>query len=162
MVRQFIVGQPECDKLVAQYLTRMHWSHAVFYVHGFNPSMVIHDFNIAGFLVFPAETYPPLLIYSNTILTITVSSECFEPITWQVHKVLKGFGVVKIGETPRCLVSKPLESWNPLAFEKGSGVSILEAPDHDASFQTALRQGLVAQPALRAICSRLLKAFSSL
>jgi hypothetical protein len=42
--------------------------------------VVIDDFNIVSIAIFKAETYTPLIVYTDASLSRTIMNQCFEPI----------------------------------------------------------------------------------
>jgi len=47
--------------------------------------MVVNDFNVMWAIVMPGETDAPLIIDSDTELSIAVPAEGFEPVAGQEH-----------------------------------------------------------------------------
>jgi hypothetical protein len=42
--------------------------------------MVVHDFNINGITIYPDKTDSPLIVDSNTVLSLPVSTKCFQSV----------------------------------------------------------------------------------
>lgn len=64
--------------------------------------MVIDDFDIGRIAVLPAETDSPLIIDSNTVLTVPISSEFFQSISrWdpQISKCIRRIQDQKLSQS---------------------------------------------------------------
>jgi hypothetical protein len=44
--------------------------------------MIVNDLNVVGVTAAPQETYTPLIIDADTVLTFTVALQCFQAIPW--------------------------------------------------------------------------------
>jgi hypothetical protein len=50
------------------------------------------DGDRGGFIVGPLEANAPMVVGANAVLTLTMASECFEPVAWTGRDGLKGPG----------------------------------------------------------------------
>jgi len=58
--------------------------------------MVIHNFHLSGITLMPDKANPPLVIYTNPVLTGAAAFECFQPITRWCQQILQTPGPVQV------------------------------------------------------------------
>jgi hypothetical protein len=51
--------------------------------------MIVNDLYITGAINTPSETDTPLLIDADTVLSLSVSAQCLEPVTRQIHEIFQ-------------------------------------------------------------------------
>jgi hypothetical protein len=93
--------------------------------------MVIGYFNIAGVSVFPAKTYPPLIVDPDAVLSPAIALQDLKPIARRNPEILKALGLMKIQEFPPC---NSLERTNPRhvqVIKQFPGFCITKGPYHD-------------------------------
>jgi hypothetical protein len=101
-------------------------------------SMVVDDFNELRAIRRPSKTDAELVVDSNTVLALTVSFKCFEPVAWGNPQVLKSLGSVQSVKFPS---SHGMQlSWKTPASCLGGpavvdvfGGRVCEGLDHDES-----------------------------
>ena len=94
--------------------------------------MVVNDFNVSGTSLCPDKAKSPLLVYPNTVLTLAITGERFEPIARRrPHEVQSQRSVQlrKFSLGDRTEGSKPLRI---LPLEKRLRILALERQDHCA------------------------------
>jgi len=65
--------------------------------HCKNPySMVINDLNLEGVTTLPPKYDPPLIIYTDRVVTLPITSQCFKPVPWRYAQVFQFGGIVYI------------------------------------------------------------------
>jgi hypothetical protein len=69
--------------------------------------VVIRDFNVVGISRAPAETDPPLLVDSDTVLPISVTPELLESVAGRDPKIFEDRGGIEHPEFPK---SGPLDT----------------------------------------------------
>lgn len=73
-------------------------------------SVVIHNLDIISVTVNPFETYTPLVITTNTVVTITVAAQSLQPITGWYKQILQRPCPVKIQSACVVPVSQKTEN----------------------------------------------------
>jgi len=58
--------------------------------------MIIHNFNIAGAIIFPTKTNTPLPVDSNAVLPCPITGQRLQPVAAQSRQVLQYFCISKI------------------------------------------------------------------
>ena len=58
--------------------------------------MVVNDLNVVGIAASPQETYTPLIIDADAVLTLAVGLQCFQTISWRNHQILQGASTVQV------------------------------------------------------------------
>jgi len=58
--------------------------------------MVIHNFNVSGFIFDPLEANSPLIVYANAVLSCAISFEPLKPVSRRSHQILQIFSVIKV------------------------------------------------------------------
>ena len=66
------------------------------------PLMIIHNFHVESVSISPDEAYSPLVVNSNTVLSLTVSFKGLEPIARRGSQVAQLRGTVKHGQFSVC------------------------------------------------------------
>jgi hypothetical protein len=59
-------------------------------------SVVVGNLNIIGVTIVPSKANPPLIIDSNAVLTLAVSRQSFEPISWGRSEICEVSGIVNL------------------------------------------------------------------
>ncbi len=68
--------------------------------------MIINDLDVVGITIMPLKTNTPLLVYSYTVLTGTISFQSFKSIAWRNPQVFCALGVVNHPQfSPRNLLN---------------------------------------------------------
>ncbi len=62
--------------------------------------MIVGDFHLVGIAITPLEADPPLIIDSNTVLSLPVSPECFQPVSWRGSEISKFRSRVQLPQFP--------------------------------------------------------------
>jgi hypothetical protein len=65
--------------------------------------MVIHNLHIAGVVVFPPETDPPLIIDADTVLALPVAGKRLEPVPGRDPEIRQRHRRIQQVESPLCL-----------------------------------------------------------
>ncbi len=60
--------------------------------------MTINDFDITRPIEVPRETDPPWIIDADAVLPLTVTAQCLEMVTRQIHQRLQGVGGIQYPE----------------------------------------------------------------
>jgi hypothetical protein len=81
----------------------------------------------------PFETYPPLLVDADRMLSCSVSLQGFKTIAWKPGEIGKVEGGVKYFEPLPALPVKTLERPHELAFGEKLGALVPEGQDHAVS-----------------------------
>ena len=93
--------------------------------------VVIHDFNVVGISRAPAETDPPLLVDSDTVLPISFTPELLESVAGRDPKIFEDRGS---DEHPEFSKGGPLNArpkfLDGFAPEQGFSVPVSETLDH--------------------------------
>ena len=58
--------------------------------------MIIHDFNVFGFVVRPFEADTPLIVDTNAILPGTIALQLLKVIARRGNQILRIFGIVQV------------------------------------------------------------------
>jgi hypothetical protein len=56
--------------------------------------VVIHNLNIKHITVTPPKTQPPLIVYTNAVLSCPIAFQGFQPITGRASQKLQAGGIV--------------------------------------------------------------------
>jgi hypothetical protein len=78
--------------------------------------MVIHDFDRIRSIVFPDKTNSPLVIDSNAVLALAVTTQAFQPVTRQPGQVSQTGGLIQPVQAAFRLCLDTVESSYPMAF----------------------------------------------
>jgi len=93
--------------------------------------VVIDDLNVAGISRTPAETYPPLLVDSDTVLPISVTPELLNSVARRDPKIVENRGSIEHPEFPKGGPLNPrpkfLDGFTP---EQALSVAVSETLDH--------------------------------
>jgi hypothetical protein len=92
--------------------------------------MVINDFNIfcTGFC--PPEADSPLSVYTDAILSGSISLERFQAITGRYSQILEICGDFKLSQFPAGNIGNVRKSLDAVALRKGLGIKALEGSNH--------------------------------
>jgi hypothetical protein len=75
--------------------------------------VVIYDFHIFCTRICPIKAYSPLIVYADTILTGTITSECFEMIAgWylQIIEPIRDFQLANFASGDLSNVREPFDT----------------------------------------------------
>jgi hypothetical protein len=93
--------------------------------------VIVHDLNVVGVAVPPAEANAPLIVDANAMVASAIAFELFEPIVrWhaEILELLGGVDEAQLAEhDPVKLGREPAHGF---ALEQTFGVAIAEALDH--------------------------------
>lgn len=115
-------------KLFEKDLTRSYVRNAF---HHSPPLMVINDLNIGGNPSSPVETDPPLAVYSNAILTLSIPGKCLEHVSRRYSQVRQIFRPVNDNElTVRQALNFLRESLDEFSPPDSLSVLVRKRLDH--------------------------------
>ena len=93
--------------------------------------MVVHDLNFARTRRGPHETYPPLVIDPDAVLTDSVSPEGLQPVTRRHSKLVECLdGIQQPQLDERLPVETRIKALDALPLEQSLSVAIGEGDDH--------------------------------
>jgi hypothetical protein len=78
----------------------------------------------------PKRNDPPLVVYTNAVLSAPAALQRFEPVTRRRQKIGKLHRVIEHLQFARCHTFDVDEAPDPLAVEKGLRLGTPEGPDH--------------------------------
>jgi hypothetical protein len=104
--------------------------------------VVIAKLNVVCVPVNEAKTDPPLVVYRDRILTLSISHKRMKPVVRRHLEIVEArseINILELSSSSLCDVS-----WNPLPFARG--VELLSTPirerfDHDSSVTRRIRGG---------------------
>ena len=92
--------------------------------------MVINDLDIPGGTVCPAKAQTPLVVDADTPLTLSVSSEFFEPVAWRNPSILSFGRLVEVMELSPCGSPQIAKLAGTFPGEQCFGVAATEDPNY--------------------------------
>jgi hypothetical protein len=92
--------------------------------------VVIHDFNFIGVPLAPRKTNPPLVVDASAVLTLSITFEALQAISWQRRERSEIRRGVEHSEFTKGLALDGLEPANSFSMEEALGISASEGPDH--------------------------------
>jgi len=92
--------------------------------------MVIYYFNIFGTGFRPSEADAPLTVYSDAVLSGSITLERFQSITWRYFQILEMSGNFKLSQFPAGSSSDSRKSLHTVTFRKGLGIGALKGSNH--------------------------------
>jgi hypothetical protein len=66
------------------------------------PSVVVHNFNVNGTHVRPDEADAPLVIDTNTVLTLSIAFQRFKAIARRRLQEIEGLSCLQLGKLALC------------------------------------------------------------
>jgi len=60
--------------------------------------VVVHNFNIKGIVVFPAQTDPPLVVDADAVLPFAVALQCSQPVSRRNLEFVKALCLMQVQE----------------------------------------------------------------
>ena len=78
--------------------------------------MVINDFHIFRTCISPTKADTPLIIDTNTVLTGTITLECFKVIAGWHPQIIKSTGYLELSKLTPCHLRDVHEQSDTLAF----------------------------------------------
>jgi hypothetical protein len=95
--------------------------------------MIIDDLDVFRRAFAPDEADSPLIVDPDTVLTLSVTAESLQPVSWHCRHVLQFPGVVQHPKLPPCHTSNVAESAALLAVKKLLGLFAAEGSYHTGS-----------------------------
>ena len=92
--------------------------------------MVVHDFDVDGSDARPNEANAPLVVDTNTVLTLSVTLQGFEAVAWRSLQKVKRLGRLQLSQLALCNWQERLELPRALALVQRLRVFALERLDH--------------------------------
>ena len=132
LTRQFGRAHSKLAKLLSEMLPRMYCcaSH--------RSSVIIHKLHITRSLrsLWPFETYSPLIIDPNVILTAAIPFQRLEPVAWKGGYILQRCSRFKLIQLHFGSASEPIECLEPLTICEISRSLVAAAQNHqDRTFR---------------------------
>lgn len=78
--------------------------------------MVIYDFNIFGASVCPSEAEAPLPVYSDAVLSGSITPKRFQPITGRYSQIHEISGNFKLSQLPAGNCGDPRKPLDTITF----------------------------------------------
>jgi hypothetical protein len=95
--------------------------------------MIIHDLNVFRRPVAPTETDSPLVVDSDTVLPLSVTSQQFESVSRHCRHVLQHSRIIQHSEFTPCHILNIAASPASLALKQLLSLLAAEGSDHMAS-----------------------------
>lgn len=92
--------------------------------------MVVHDLNVFGAVIGPAEAHAILIIHADAMLTGTVAFQGFQPITRWHAQIIQSACLVQLFQLAACHRLYVDEAAHPLAMEQRFRIRALERLNH--------------------------------
>jgi hypothetical protein len=62
--------------------------------------VIVDDLDVFGACIGPGETDPPLIVDPDTVLALTVTTQCLQSIAWWCPHVVEGYSSIEDREFP--------------------------------------------------------------
>ena len=95
----------------------MHRRHLLF-THNTLFSMIIHNLHVVGVVVDPLETYPPLIIDADAVLSLAIAAQLFEPVGRRRQEIVEFHRGVQVAQPA-----------------KGSSLDVLRQPARECTLK---------------------------
>ncbi len=95
--------------------------------------MIVHDFNVESVPVNPTETYSPLVVDANTVLTDAIPTQRFKMIARRNSQITESSCVVQVHQLSSSTSLDCSESRHIEVVEQSFDIDIAERADHLAS-----------------------------
>lgn len=92
--------------------------------------MIVDDLDIMHIFSIPTKTNAPLVVDSDAMLSLTISRQCFQPISRKDPQVAQFTDLIELNELSVCDAFDVYESVNAGALRKPCGILTIERTDH--------------------------------
>jgi hypothetical protein len=92
--------------------------------------MIVHNFHVGWAFIRPAEANPKLVVYSNAVLTLTLTLQRLQTIAGRRTQKLQSMCCIKLRQLPNRYISKARKPLTFSGFEQCLRIGTTEAIDH--------------------------------
>jgi hypothetical protein len=126
-------GQPistNSHRLEKFFKQELPWRYGFQFSHRDSPLMVIHNLNVLGTSIRPAEAYAELIINSDAVLAVPITLQSFQSVAWRNTEIFQSTCDLQLSKFSTRHNSDTGEPPDPLPFRNGFCVGTLERMDH--------------------------------